>query len=289
MCFDTIIENTKFIRKSSMRKIKYFIAAYFIATSIFAHNLYYFFINEDDNYYTISENPIWQSFIFIFRLGLIAGVFGFVLGSFIKKINLLNKIVYVLIYVLIELLFSGKVSMYDNNILPKQFEINNGIFFENFFSQFLTSISSYEIIITLIIMFISAFYFINITTKSTSEINHNTEDSTSEVFSSIGFALFGIFIFFKIFGKKLFEIFFSIPKIEWSVKWIIQSSNISFFISFILISIIWLLMLRLFYAIKERSSKNKLTKKLVPIIYTIYIFVTVIWLICLFVFFIKLL
>ena len=90
MCFDKIIENTKFIRKSAMLKIKYFIAAYFIATSIFALNLYCFFINEDDNYYTISENPIWQSFIFIFRLGLIAGVFGFVLGYINFFTNNLN-------------------------------------------------------------------------------------------------------------------------------------------------------------------------------------------------------
>jgi nitrogen fixation/metabolism regulation signal transduction histidine kinase len=136
-------------------------------------------------------------------------------------------------------------------------------------------------------MFISAFYFINITAESTSEINHNSEDSNSEAFSFLGFALFGIFIFFKIFGEILFEIFFSIPKIKWSLKWIIQSSNISFFISFILISIIWYIILRLFEAIKERSFKNKLTKKLVPFVFAIYSFVTVIWLICLLVFTFK--
>ena len=161
-----ILKQTKLISRSVLSKMKYFICAYIFVTSFIET---YVFLDWDEvdkkinpNY--LLDNSIWLYFAYILKIAIISGSFGFYIGYFLKRINLLNKIIIAFLYLILKLLLAGII----NSVVYRKFEI----LFGDSFSQILFGYSyrfepvfNTVVISSSLIMVVSVFYFIGIGNK----------------------------------------------------------------------------------------------------------------------------
>ena len=161
------------INHSFFSKIKKFLAASLLAGSVFGNAIKVFIENlnnkgllglgdEFSADYLIWGDTIWLNILHLITTGFIAGLFGFLLGYLIRKVNLSGRIIFTTLYVFFGFIFIALFSIVINLISPDYFSEFNFILSTGFYVITSSVFKLTFAILHYLIMFASSFYFISI-------------------------------------------------------------------------------------------------------------------------------
>ena len=168
-----ILKPTASINNSIFSKILKFLAASLLAGSVFGNAIKVFIENlnskgllglgdEFSAEYLIWGDSIWLNILHLITTGFIAGLFGFLLGYFIRKVNLSGRIIFTTLYVFFGFIFIALFSLVIDFISPDYSSEFNFILSTGFYEITSSVFKLTFAILHYLIMFASSFYFIRI-------------------------------------------------------------------------------------------------------------------------------
>jgi hypothetical protein len=183
-----ILKPTANVSNSIFNKIRRFFFAVFFAEFVIGNGIYAFIINLDkkgllgldpefDFYQMLWGDTLWLNILHLIIIGFTAGVFGFIFGYRSRRVSLSEKIIFTFFYVFIRLIFLVVISVVIDFFLPS---IAGNLNEEIGLIIYTIASSPFDatfVILGYVVMFASAFYFIDKGNKLINDPYYKTDKS----------------------------------------------------------------------------------------------------------------
>jgi hypothetical protein len=185
-----ILKPTVTVSNSLFSKIKRFFAAALLADFVLGNAINVFIENlnkkgllglgsDFQTYQMIWGESIWLNILHLIILGLIAGIFGFTFGYLSRRVSLSEKIIFTFLYVFIRLIFIAVFSVIIDYFVPNASNTWNEAIGIAIYVISSSAFYSTFIILSYIVMFASAFYFIDKGSKVINDPYYTTDKSVN--------------------------------------------------------------------------------------------------------------
>jgi hypothetical protein len=183
-----ILKPTETINYSFFSKTKRFFAAAILADWVLGNAVNVFIQNLNhkgllglgegfQSSFMIWGDSIWLNILHILILAFTAGLFGFIFGYLSRRVSSSDKIIFTTLYVFIRFVFLGLFSVIIDNFIPSYSANWNQLVTETIFAITSSAFNVTFIILSYILMFASAIYFM----KSGSKVINNPYYLTDKV------------------------------------------------------------------------------------------------------------
>lgn len=163
---------TATVSNSIFSKIKRFFAAALLADFVLGNAINVFIENLNKKgllglgpdfqaYQMIWGESVWLNILHLIILGVTAGIFGFLFGYLLRRISLSEKIVFTFFYVFIRLIFLALFSFIIGFFIPSSAVSWNEVISLSIYVITSSAFNATFLILGYVIMFASAFYFID--------------------------------------------------------------------------------------------------------------------------------
>lgn len=167
-----VLKPTATVSNSIFSKIKRFFAAALLADFVLGNAINVFIENLNKKgllglgsdfqaYQMIWGESIWLNILHLIILGVTAGIFGFLFGYLLRRISLSEKIVFTFFYVFIRLIFLALFSFIIEFFIPSAATTWNEVISLSIYVITSSAFNTTFLILGYVIMFASAFYFID--------------------------------------------------------------------------------------------------------------------------------
>ncbi len=185
-----ILKPTATISNSLFSKIKRFFAASLLSDFVLGNAINVFFENLNKKgllglgsdfqaNQMIWGESIWLNILHLIILGLTAGIFGFTFGYLSRRVSLSEKIIFTFFYVFIRLIFFALFSVIIEFFIPSAATTLNEVISLTIYGITSSAFNATFLIIGYIIMFASAFYFIEKGSKIINDPYYTTDKSVN--------------------------------------------------------------------------------------------------------------
>jgi hypothetical protein len=183
-----ILKPTATVSNSIFSKIRKFFFAAFIAEFVVGNGIYAFIINlnkkgllgldpEFDFYQMLWGDSLWLNILHLIIIGFTAGVFGFIFGYRSRRVSLSEKILFTFFYVFIRLIFLVIISVVIDFFLPSIAATWNEVIGLTIYTIASSTFDATFVILGYVVMFASAFYFIDKGSKLINDPYYTTDKS----------------------------------------------------------------------------------------------------------------
>lgn len=167
-----VLKPTATVSNSIFSKIKRFFAAALLADFVLGNAINVFIENLNKKgllglgsdfqaYQMIWGESVWLNILHLIILGVTAGIFGFLFGYLLRRISLSEKIVFTFFYVFIRLIFLALFSFIIEFFIPSAATTWNEVISLSIYVITSSAFNATFLILGYVIMFASAFYFID--------------------------------------------------------------------------------------------------------------------------------
>lgn len=167
-----VLKPTATVSNSIFSKIKRFFAAALLADFVLGNAINVFVENLNKKgllglgsdfqaYQMIWGESVWLNILHLIILGVTAGIFGFLFGYLLRRISLSEKIVFTFFYVFIRLIFLALFSFIIEFFIPSAATTWNEVISLSIYVITSSAFNATFLILGYLIMFASAFYFMD--------------------------------------------------------------------------------------------------------------------------------
>lgn len=186
-----ILKPTATVSNSLFSKIKRFLAAALLADFVLGNAINVFIENLNKKgllglgsdfqaYQMIWGESIWLNILHLIILGLTAGIFGFTFGYLSRRVSLSEKIIFTFFYVFIRLIFLALFSVIIDFFIPSAATTWNEVIGLTIYVITSSAFNATFVILGYIVMFASAFYFIDKGSKVINDPYYTTKPPIAE-------------------------------------------------------------------------------------------------------------